>query len=84
MSKLLIYGATGYTGRMVAAQAKAAGLNFEVAGRDATSVAALARQLSVPYRTFTADAQTAQALSGVTLFGVEFAESIAGTVIVDL
>lgn len=67
MSKLLIYGATGYTGRMVAAQAKVAGLDFEVAGRDATSVAALARQLSVPYRTFAADAQTAQALSGVTV-----------------
>jgi hypothetical protein len=28
MKKLLIYGATGYTGSMVAHQAKAAGLNF--------------------------------------------------------
>ncbi|AWM92885.1 hypothetical protein DJ564_19825 [Pseudomonas sp. 31-12] len=67
MSTLLIYGATGYTGRMVAAQAKAEGLDFEIAGRDETRVAALARQLSVPYRTFAPDAQTAQALSGVTV-----------------
>jgi nucleoside-diphosphate-sugar epimerase len=32
MKKLLIYGATGYTGSMVAHQAKAAGLNFVAAG----------------------------------------------------
>ena len=29
MSTLLIYGATGYTGRMAAERAKALGLNFE-------------------------------------------------------
>ena len=34
MKILLIYGATGYTGRMTAAQAKSAGLNIIIAGRD--------------------------------------------------
>lgn len=33
MKTLLIYGATGYTGRMAAERAKALGLNFEIAGR---------------------------------------------------
>ncbi|OYQ08361.1 hypothetical protein B7L09_23200 [Pseudomonas mandelii] len=67
MSTLLIYGATGYTGRMAAGRAKALGLTFEIAGRNHQRLAALARQLNVPYRTFTPDVQTAQALSGVTV-----------------
>ena len=33
MSTLLIYGATGYTGRMAAERAKALGLQFEIAER---------------------------------------------------
>lgn len=32
MKTLLIYGATGYTGRMAAERAKALGLQFEIAG----------------------------------------------------
>lgn len=52
MSKLLIYGATGYTGSMVARQAKAAGLDFTIGGRDPAKLAALARELDVPYQAF--------------------------------
>ncbi|WP_267463887.1 hypothetical protein [Rouxiella silvae] len=33
MKTLLIYGATGYTGRMIAKQAKTVGLDFVIAGR---------------------------------------------------
>lgn len=52
MSRLLIYGATGYTGRMVARQAKAAGLDFAVASRDADKLRALAEALDVPHSVF--------------------------------
>ena len=45
MSTLLIYGATGYTGRMAAERAKALGLNIEIAGRNQQRLAALAAQL---------------------------------------
>ena len=53
--KLIIYGATGYTGQLVSEQAKRAGLDFIVAGRDAEKVRALAEKLGVPYRAFSID-----------------------------
>ena len=66
MSRLLIYGAAGYTGRMVARQAKAAGLDFIIAGRDGAKLARLALELEVPYRTFQVDADNIDdALRGV-------------------
>lgn len=55
MSQLLIYGATGYTGSMVARQAKMAGLDVTLAGRDATKLAALAHDLDVPYSALALD-----------------------------
>lgn len=55
MSALLIYGATGYTGRMVARQAKAAGLDVTIAGRDPGRLAALAEELDVPSLAFGLD-----------------------------
>lgn len=48
MSKLLIYGATGYSGELLAERAAACGLAFTVAGRSAEKVTALARRLGVP------------------------------------
>src|SRR5213594_1580987 len=53
--KLIIYGATGYAGQLVSEQAKRAGLDFIVAGRDAEKVRALAEKLGVPYRVFSVD-----------------------------
>ncbi len=47
---LLIYGATGYTGRLIVAAARAAGLAPVVAGRDAASVAALAAEHGLAHR----------------------------------
>lgn len=55
MKRLLIYGATGYTGSMVARQAKAAGLDFAIAGRDADKLLTLARELDVPHGVFALD-----------------------------
>lgn len=67
MSTLLIYGATGYTGRMAAERAKALGLTFEIAGRNQLQLEALAARLNVPYRVFDADQDAANALSGITV-----------------
>lgn len=65
---ILIYGATGYTGKLVAMQARDTQLSFEIAGRNATQVAALADQLGVPCRVFGLDdpATIIASLSGIT------------------
>jgi short subunit dehydrogenase-like uncharacterized protein len=52
---LLIYGATGYVGRLIAEEATRAGLDLAVAGRDRAKVETLAERLGVPGRTFTLD-----------------------------
>ncbi|NGZ85928.1 saccharopine dehydrogenase family protein [Duganella aceris] len=52
MTKILIYGAAGYTGKLISERAREAGLDFEIAGRNEAKVAALARELGVPYRVF--------------------------------
>jgi short subunit dehydrogenase-like uncharacterized protein len=52
MTKLMIYGATGYTGRMAAEQAKAAGMPIVLAGRSEASLAKLAAELGEEYRVF--------------------------------
>lgn len=52
MTKLMIYGATGYTGRIVAAHAKAAGTPAVLAGRNEQAVSELAAELGLEYRVF--------------------------------
>ncbi|MFD0309446.1 saccharopine dehydrogenase family protein [Streptomyces sp. NPDC127119] len=53
--RLLVYGATGYTGKLVAEHAKESGLDVVVAGRDPERVKALGDQLGVESRAFTLD-----------------------------
>jgi short subunit dehydrogenase-like uncharacterized protein len=68
MSRILIYGATGYTGSLVARQAKTAGLDFAIAGRNTTKLAALACELDVPYSAFPLDVgMLAKSLAGVSV-----------------
>lgn len=55
MPTVMIYGATGYTGRMAAAQAVAAGLDTVLAGRDEARLEKLAAELGVGYRRFSLD-----------------------------
>jgi short subunit dehydrogenase-like uncharacterized protein len=55
---LLVYGATGYTGRLIAEEAARVGLDFAVAGRDPVKVAALAERLGVRGRAFDLDDAT--------------------------
>ncbi|MDF0750718.1 saccharopine dehydrogenase NADP-binding domain-containing protein [Marinobacter sp. 71-i] len=82
MKKLLIYGATGYTGRMAAEHAKASGLDVEIAGRNRQTLALLADALAVPFRVFDvdgdADAGAAKALTGVDVL-LNFAGPFAKT-----
>lgn len=58
-AKLLIYGANGYTGALVARRAAALGLRPTVAGRNAEAVGALARALDLPHRALGLDDPTA-------------------------
>lgn len=78
MNKLMIYGATGYTGRMAAEHAKAQGLDVVIAGRNGESLESLAAQLCVPYRVFTPDNQAAESLEGIGVL-LNFAGPFAQT-----
>lgn len=78
MKKLMIYGATGYVGRMAAEYAKAQGLDIVIAGRSHDKVRAFAAELDAPYRVFAPDARTAESLDGVDVL-VNFAGPFAQT-----
>lgn len=67
MKQLMIYGATGYTGRMVAQQARDAGLRPILAGRDQARLQTLAQELGLDWRAFSLDSATdiERALSGI-------------------
>ena len=69
MKKLMIYGATGYTGRMAAQHAAAAGTPLILAGRNEAALASLAASLGVEYRVFSLDDQAAieRSLHGVAV-----------------
>jgi len=69
MKTLLIYGATGYTGRMIAKQAKDAGLNFVIAGRNKEKLDELAKTLDVRAHAFALDDAEAlpRHLDGITV-----------------
>lgn len=75
MKTLMIYGATGYTGRMAAEHANALGLKLVIAGRNAERLAALGAHLAVPYRVFTADAPLLQGIDVLLNFAGPFAQT---------
>ncbi|KAI0437504.1 hypothetical protein F4803DRAFT_555954 [Xylaria telfairii] len=55
MGKLMIYGATGYTGRIACQHANSVGLQFVLGGRSQGKLAELAAQLTAPYTVFGVD-----------------------------
>lgn len=69
MSRILIYGATGYTGGLVAERAATLGLEPIVAGRSLEKARALGASLSLPWRAFGLDdvARLRENLSGVSV-----------------
>jgi short subunit dehydrogenase-like uncharacterized protein len=59
MDNYLIYGANGYTGALIAREATARGHKPILAGRNAGTVATLARELGLEHRVFPLDSRTA-------------------------
>jgi short subunit dehydrogenase-like uncharacterized protein len=55
MTDFMIYGVTGYTGRIASEQARHLGLRFIVAGRTTTAVTVLASSLHAVSRVFDID-----------------------------
>ncbi|MCZ4061061.1 saccharopine dehydrogenase NADP-binding domain-containing protein [Pantoea sp. LMR881] len=80
MKTILIYGAAGYTGRMITAQATIAGLNIIVAGRKEQPLAALAKSLDVGMRVFSLEdkGEVIRQLKGVSVV-LNCAGPFAGT-----
>jgi short subunit dehydrogenase-like uncharacterized protein len=69
MMDWMIYGANGYTGELIAHEAKKRGANPVLAGRDATKIGKLATDLSLPSKVFSLDQppDIAAALHGIGL-----------------
>lgn len=65
-ARLLVYGANGYTGELIARAAAAQGMNPVLAGRSADAIVALARELGCESRVFGLDdpARVEAGLSG--------------------
>jgi short subunit dehydrogenase-like uncharacterized protein len=65
----LIYGANGYTGELIARECKRRGLTPILAGRSASKVEPLARELGLPHRSFGLDtpSEVDAGLAGVRL-----------------
>lgn len=55
MKKIMIFGATGYTGSMIAGHALEAGLQIIIAGRDREKLVAMASKLGVGFRVLSLD-----------------------------
>ncbi len=62
----ILYGASGYTGKLIARQAVGRGLRPVLAGRDPQAIAALAAELGCPHEVFALDdpSQIASRLAG--------------------
>ena len=52
MSRMMIYGANGYTGRLIAREAVKRGLKPMLAGRNRDEIAQLSSELTLPHRAF--------------------------------
>ena len=59
MKRWLIYGANGYTGELIAREARRRGLRPVLAGRNPAAIEALAAELDLPARVFGLDGQDA-------------------------
>jgi short subunit dehydrogenase-like uncharacterized protein len=56
---ILLYGASGYTGNLIARLSLARGLKFILAGRDRAKIEALAAELKLPHLAFSLDDKSA-------------------------
>src|SRR5579884_4031194 len=65
MPTFLLYGANGYTGRLIAREAVVRGLRPVLAGRNAEAVGKLARELGLEQRIFSLDRRDAGPTAGL-------------------
>lgn len=65
----MIYGASGYTGELIAREAKRQGMTPVLAGRNAAKVSALASELTLPSKAFSLEtpSELGEALRGIRL-----------------
>ena len=63
----MIYGANGYTGELIAREAKKRGANPVLAGRDPTKIAKLVTDLSLPSKVFSLDKPPDIVFGGVSM-----------------
>lgn len=63
----LLYGASGYTGELLAAEARRTGMNAILSGRRESAVEPIARRLGLPHRTFSLESpdEIVRGLAGV-------------------
>ncbi|HEY4308149.1 MAG TPA: saccharopine dehydrogenase NADP-binding domain-containing protein [Pirellulales bacterium] len=61
----MIYGANGYTGRLIAEEAARRGMRPVLAGRSADAIVPLATKLGCPHRVFSLDGAAAEQLSSM-------------------
>ncbi|WP_088006709.1 saccharopine dehydrogenase family protein [Indiicoccus explosivorum] len=66
-SNWMIYGANGYTGGLIAREAKKRGLSPVLAGRSETAITSLARELELESRIFPLEHDIAKHLEGIRL-----------------
>lgn len=67
MTTWLLYGATGYTGKLIAQEAVERGMRPVLAGRSKEKVQPLAEELDLEFRIFELNDQTPEQLSGIDL-----------------
>ena len=65
--RVLLYGATGYTGRLIARLADGYGVQPVLAGRDRDSLARLGADLDLPTRAFALDTDVLPHLEGISV-----------------
>lgn len=63
----LLYGATGYTGKLIAQEAVRRGMRPILAGRNLEKLRTLAEELNLEFRSFSLGESTAKHLSGISL-----------------
>lgn len=67
MRKWMIYGATGYTGELIAREAVSRGMSPILGGRNADKLRLLAKELSLEFQVFTLDEANAEKLENIHL-----------------
>ncbi|ANU15991.1 hypothetical protein BBI11_02435 [Planococcus maritimus] len=67
MTTWLLYGATGYTGKLIAQEAVERGMRPVLAGRSKEKVQPLAEELDLEFQIFELNDQTAEQLAGIDL-----------------